>query len=185
VNDDDPSQPNEAVIKAITAPVSGALDRVKARLTAAAGALELGLPEMAHEEIEEIPPAFRTCEGVMRMRTMVFERMEAWELMCATAAHLAKNWPEKPEHWVWLAFATRRCKSVGEAASVLKQAVGLHPEEWVIPFNLACYASVTGDLKKAKELLGQAIEINPEVRAIALEDTDLNPLWDSLGETIE
>jgi hypothetical protein len=48
----------------------------------------------------------------------------------------------------------------------------------MIEFNLACYASVTGHLEKAKARLQRAIELKKEIRRLALDDEDLRPLLD-------
>ena len=48
----------------------------------------------------------------------------------------------------------------------------------MIAFNLACYASATGRMEDAKERLRNAIELDMDVRMLALDDEDLRPLWD-------
>ena len=48
----------------------------------------------------------------------------------------------------------------------------------MIAFNLACYASVAGRMEDAKERLRNAIELDKDVRVLALDDEDLRPLWD-------
>ena len=48
----------------------------------------------------------------------------------------------------------------------------------MIAFNLACYASVTGRMKEAKERLQRAIKLDKDIRGLALDGEDLKPLWD-------
>ena len=48
----------------------------------------------------------------------------------------------------------------------------------MIAFNLACYATVTGRMEDAKERFRNAIELDKDVRILALDDEDLRPLWD-------
>ena len=60
----------------------------------------------------------------------------------------------------------------------LLRARELHHDNAMIEFNLACYASVTGRMVEAKERLRHVIELDKEVRRLALEDEDLKPLWD-------
>jgi hypothetical protein len=57
----------------------------------------------------------------------------------------------------------------------------LHPKSAWIAFNLACYASVTGRMDEAKVRLRQAIELDNDIRRLALDDEDLRPLWDWIG----
>ena len=52
----------------------------------------------------------------------------------------------------------------------------------MIEFNLACYASVKNRVEEAKTRLKQAIELDKEIRSLALDDEDLKSLWDWIGE---
>ena len=45
----------------------------------------------------------------------------------------------------------------------------------MIVFNFACYASVTGRMEEAKEGLRYAIDLDKDIRALALDDEDLKP----------
>jgi hypothetical protein len=40
----------------------------------------------------------------------------------------------------------------------------------MIAFNLACYASVAGRIEEAKEHLRDAIELDKDIRGLALDD---------------
>lgn len=160
-------------------------DFIEVRLLAACGALELGIPELAADELEDIPPEYRMMRRVMEMRTMVYEKAESWDLMSETGRFLAEQWPEFPQHWIWAAYAIRRSRSVEEAEVWLKRGMEAHPAEPIIPFNLACYASVSGRIGEAKQLLERAITLDPQVRVMALDDPDLEPLWDTFMEPTE
>ena len=48
----------------------------------------------------------------------------------------------------------------------------------MIAFTLACYASVEGRMEEAKEQLRHAIELDKDIRKLAVDDGDLKPLWD-------
>jgi hypothetical protein len=58
----------------------------------------------------------------------------------------------------------------------------MFPKVWVVPYNLACYCAQTGRLSEAMAWLQKAIEISGErdVRAQALEDPDLKPIWNEI-----
>ena len=47
-------------------------------------------------------------------------------------------------------------------------------------FNLACYECQLGNLAGAKAKLEQAFALNGDLRTMALEDPDLEPLWGGL-----
>ena len=44
--------------------------------------------------------------------------------------------------------------------------------------RLACYASVAGRMEEAKERLRDAINLDKDIRKLALDHQDLRPLWD-------
>jgi tetratricopeptide (TPR) repeat protein len=75
----------------------------------------------------------------------------------------------------------RRAKSIQAAHAILTKAVGLHPTEGTIQFNLACYEAQMGNLDRAKTHLKRANEIDPRFGLMALEDADLEPLWTLLA----
>jgi hypothetical protein len=52
----------------------------------------------------------------------------------------------------------------------------------MIAFNLACYASVTGRMEQAKERLRHAIDLDKDIRGLALDDEDLKPLMGLLKD---
>jgi hypothetical protein len=51
----------------------------------------------------------------------------------------------------------------------------------MIAFNLASYANVTDRMEDAKERLRNAIELDKDIRRLAIDDEDLKPLWDWIG----
>jgi hypothetical protein len=68
-------------------------------------------------------------------------------------------------------------KASENAEAILLRAQKMHPQVAMIAFNLVCYASVTGRIEEAKERLRHAIELDKDVRGLALDDEDLKPLW--------
>ncbi|MCF7675559.1 MAG: hypothetical protein K9N23_02890 [Akkermansiaceae bacterium] len=152
-------------------------------LNAAAGYLTLGMVQEANDEIEEIPAAMKVTGEVMRARVDIYSAAKSWDLMREVADFLVRQWPENSQHWISLAYATRRCRSIEEAVVHLFDAVALHPGEPMIPFTLACYAAQTGRIDDARACLARAIALDPDLRLMALDDPDLEPLWESLGKT--
>jgi hypothetical protein len=58
------------------------------------------------------------------------------------------------------------------------------PLLFAVPYNLACYACQLGNLKEAWEWLQVAVELcdAEEIRNLAINDPDLEPLWDQVRE---
>jgi predicted Zn-dependent protease len=136
----------------------------------------------ANDEIEEIPTPTKISKNVMAARVEIYSAARAWEHMREVAAFLVREWPEEAHHWIALANATRRCRSITEAVAHLVNAMALHPDEPIIPFTLACYAAQAGRIEDAKLCLVRAIALSPDIRQRALDDPDLEPLWAGLGK---
>ena len=83
--------------------------------------------------------------------------------------------------WISFAYAVRRTESVEKAKAILLRAQAVHPKVAMIAFNLACYASVMGRIEEAKERLRHAIDLDKDIRGLALDDDDLKPLWDRIA----
>ena len=146
-------------------------------LSAALGFLELGDPDSAWEELELIPAEDRARPMVLRMRVEIYIAKERWMEMAEIARHLTEIQPEEPAHWVNRAWAERRHVGFEIAEQTLLKALEGFPDESIIHYNLACYVCCQGRIEEAKERLAKAIELDPQFRALALEDEDLEGVW--------
>ena len=144
---------------------------------ASSGYLELGMFDDAAMVLEEIKPEDKNRTEVLGMRVQLYMAAKKWDMAAAVASHLVKVEPENEVWWISLAYALRRTESVEKAEIILLRAQAIHPKNALIAFNLACYASVTGRME-AKERLRHAIELDKDIRGLALDDEDLKPLWD-------
>ncbi len=136
--------------------------------------------EEANAELEEIDPFCRHLPEVLVARVAIYQGLKKWELMAIVAKKLVEWNPDEPGHFISLAYATRRAESIQAAHAVLKRAEGLHPNDAIIQFNLACYEAQMGNLDLAKVNLERATRIDPKFRLMALDDLDLEALWESL-----
>ena len=103
------------------------------------------------------------------------------DMAAVVASHLVKVEPQNEAWWINLAYSVRRSEGVEKAEAILLRAQAIHPKVAMIAFNLACYASVTGRVEEAKERLRHAIELDKDIRRLAIDDEDLKPLWDWIG----
>jgi predicted Zn-dependent protease len=156
-------------------------------LQAAEGWLGLGDVESATNELKEISPDKDTHPSVLAVRYQIFAQAKQWDTAVEVADDLAKMLPEKPFVWINLAYATRRKTggSIPEAKKILLGAEPNFPKHYLFPYNLACYCSQLGELEQAQQWLKKAAKIdNAAVKKMAVEDTDLKPLWQSMGGTL-
>ena len=149
-------------------------------LQAAQGYIELGMFVEASDELDRIAPEDRAHPAVLAHRYVISVEMEEWTHAEVVARHLVKILPEEPGGWINWANATRRCQSIEDAKQVLLSAEKLHPNEATIQFNLGCYACQLGDLEEAKRRVTAATSLDEKFRIMALDDPDLQPLWDDL-----
>jgi hypothetical protein len=63
-------------------------------------------------------------------------------------------------------------------------AAVLFPNEWIIRYNLACYACQLGNHQEAWKWLEIAFNLGDanQVKLMALDDPDLEPIWADISE---
>ena len=150
-------------------------------LHAAMGYLELGMIAEAAGELESLPPEDRDRSSVLALRVEIYRTAKKWSLMEVVARELWKRHPDEPDHWTNLAWAVQRSDSVVAARDILLEAVERFPGDAMTHFNLGCYACQLGDIEQAKTRVGKAIELDAKFKLLALDDADLEPLWDSFA----
>ena len=149
-------------------------------LTAAEGYFELGMFLDANAELEEIDPEVRHVPEVLEVRVQIYRGLKKWELMQTVAKKLTEDDSQESQWPISWAYATRRSESLEAAKLILLEAWGVHKKEPMIPFNIACYECQLGHLERAKEFLGHAFKLSPDMRVMARDDEDLKALWDSI-----
>ena len=149
-------------------------------LTAAQGYLELEMYLEANDELERMTPEVHLFKEVLMVRCMIYYSLKKWELMQVVTKKLTEYSPDNTGYWINLAYATRRTESNEAARQILLGVLPTHAGHSMIYYNLACYECQLGNLEKAKVYLETALKIEPRCRTIALDDEDLQPLWDQL-----
>ena len=131
--------------------------------------------------LDEIAPEDKNRNEVLGARVVLYMAAKKWDMAAAIASHLVKVDPNNEAWWINLAYSLRRIEGVEKAEAILLRAQAIHPKVAMIAFNLACYASVTGRIEEAKTRLRHAIDLDKDIRLLALDDEDLRPLWDWIG----
>jgi Flp pilus assembly protein TadD len=155
-------------------------------LSAAVGWYELGNLAEAESELELISSPRRNHPDVLEVRWMLLARANRWDEGVKVAEDLVRAAPRRSSGWLHRAYALRRAGNGGlqQAWDALLPAAGKFPRESTIPYNLSCYACQMGRLDEARSWLRQALAVGGEkkVRAMALQDEDLKPLWPELAQ---
>ena len=154
---------------------------IQRHLRAAIGFIELGMLVDAASELESLPPEDRDRSSVLALRVEIYRTAGSWSLMEVVARELWKRHPDEPDYWTNLAWAVRRSDSVLAARDILLEAVERFPGDAMTHFNLGCYSCQLGDIEQAKTRVGKAIELDAKFKLLALDDADLEPLWEQIG----
>jgi len=144
----------------------------------------LGDATAAQSELDRMSIPSRSAPETLEIAWEIYSATGAWSEAFAAAARLVQAAPEQDGGWIHRAFAARRMPGGGlEAArTALLPAVKMFPKQFLVPYNLSCYAAQLGQLGEAWEWLERAMAVgNREtVRRMALRDEDLQPLWSRL-----
>ena len=155
-------------------------DRVRWNLERADGFLDLRLPDRAGNELDQIPDEHRRALPYYQIRMRLALEQERWTPALECASELHRQMPEEPSTWIQLAYATRRAADLPAAESILLNAIKQFPGNAMIQYNLACYECQLGRLDKAQTFLSKAVGLDRGFKRLALEDEDLEPLWEEL-----
>ena len=144
---------------------------------AAVGYVQLGMFSEADAELDKIDPFCRAAPEVLAVRLEIYAGLRKWELMQVVAEKLANYDPAEAQWRISFAYATRRAESIDKAREILLSALDSHSEEPTIHYNLACYESQLGNFSAAKQHLMKATKADGKFKLMALDDSDLEPLW--------
>jgi Flp pilus assembly protein TadD len=151
-------------------------------LTAAEGWLELGNAFEAAAEWDQLSPVAQQHPSALELRWQILARLGDWDCAARVAENLVRAAPDNSAGWLHRAYALRRATDGGleQAWLALHPAAEKFPEEPVIAYNLACYATQLGRLDEGWEWLLRSLQISKDpqrVRRMALKDADLQLLW--------
>ncbi len=151
-------------------------------LVAATGWLELGNWKEGVVELDQIGPELQAHPDVLRVRWALASAAKEWPQAVEFARALAEKEPEDSFGFIHQAYALHEMKRTREAWDMLGPAAEKFPKEYLIQYNLACYACQLGERDKALAFLANAVKLGAkrDVRAMALKDADLAPLRDEI-----
>ncbi len=154
-------------------------------LQAAQGWVELGNAVEAGAELRKLGPERGNHPEVLKVRWGICAVKKEWEAAADLAAALVDLEPEVPLGWVHRSYALHELKRTEEARDNLLSAVDKFPASATMRYNLACYECQLGHLAAARAWLEKAFRLGDPagMKACALDDPDLEPLWAGLRST--
>jgi tetratricopeptide (TPR) repeat protein len=154
-------------------------DRTQRHLDAAAGYLDLGLPQKALEILQGRPD----------WATMPFEAgLLTGQALRALGRHREALRPLetaaalRPDDLVVameLGWCYKRTHRLAQAIDALERARKHHPRTAELHYNLACYWSLAQNPSKALDGLTIALELEPRLRLQITDEPDFDPLRDN------
>ena len=134
-------------------------DDIAAASRRALGFLELGMPEDALAELDEIPASNSMA---LHLRVDALFRLGDWSAAAAICLPMTEQEPSDPGWWIQAAYAQRRARSVEEAEVVLLAGLSRHPANGLILYNLACYTCMQDRIDDARRYFHRAAATDPE-----------------------
>ncbi len=154
------------------------------RLEEADGYLDLRMPVRAQELLSNMPKACQDHPLFIAIRLRLAMDQKEWALGSALGEALTRQNPDSLEGFIHWAYCVRRHVDIPSARHILAAASKRWPKEPLIFYNLACYECQMGHLVEALRLLRKAVRQQADFQTLALEDTDLQPLWPLLEEGV-
>lgn len=157
-------------------------------LDAAEGWLGLGDHLAANDELDSITPRLRAHPDVLKLRFEVYAKAGKWEACADIARAVARLVPDQPFGHLALAHALRRAPGGGlEAALHALVTAADRIQDCGLAFSAACCCAQLGQLQEARAWLEKSFRLAEkagtldEARARALDERDLEPLWQEIG----
>ena len=155
-------------------------DTDKRLLLAAQGWLELGLLSEAFEELDNLDPSRRVHPEVLKVRWSLYQSAKKWHDAAKVARMLIDVFAGEFDGWWMFSFAMHEAGHTQEAYDSLVSVRAKFSGEYLLHYNLGCYLARLGRLEEARGSLRAAFGLNSEMRANAIKDPDLKPLWAEL-----
>ncbi len=155
---------------------------LKQVLTAVEGYCELGMLQAAWEEIETLPESIRITPVVLKAKTLVLLREEAWNQALDVSRELIERYPESSSGYIHAAYCLHEIGETEKAMEILENGPPSLQEEPVYYYNLSCYQARLGAIKDARKALMRSLEMDETLLKIARNDPDLKEFWNELGK---
>ena len=147
-------------------------------LLATEGYIDLGMYQEAATELLQLDPAYFALEETLVLQLCVYAGLQQWSEAHDLANALSSQEPDNPQWTIWAASAACRLHSVEAAKGILLKALATHPDNANIHYNLSCYETRLQHFRTAQRHLARAIQLDPRFRLVAMDDADLEPLWE-------
>jgi predicted Zn-dependent protease len=142
-------------------------------LIAAQGYSELGLPELALDELSQVPDDFQHEPVVVETRVSVLMQAKRFKDALPFSQELCRLQPEKTAGFIHAAFCLHELGNTPGARELLLSGPAALKAEPTYHYNLACYEAALGNLDEARAHLDVSFAMDKKLRDHARTDPDL------------
>lgn len=146
-------------------------------LKAAIGYLDLGMPQDALEELDQLDPADQDMLEVLEMRAYLQQFLGQWQPAASTYQRLCEREDASVDRFLAWACCLYELKDYPACRDALLAAPTAKADRHALwHFHLACYLALTGDKQQARDRALHALKLEPALRQMALRNSNLGPL---------
>lgn len=142
-------------------------------MLAAAGWLELGLPEGALEELGRLPASDQNLPEALELKLQAQMDSKAWNAAADLARVLCVRQPANARYFLHAAYCLHETGDTFAARNQLLSGPKALLDMPLFHYNLACYHWTLGEQDRARTHLSRAIAMDASYREAALTDRDL------------
>ena len=136
----------------------------------------MGLPDLALEELAEVPAEHQHDAVVVETRLTVLMQAHRYEDALPFGQELCSLVPDKTVGFIHLAYCLHELGNTKAARELLLSGPPALKAEATYHYNLACYEAVLGNYDDARAHLGVSFAMDKKLREYAHTDPDLAPL---------
>ena len=139
------------------------------------GWLELGCPNEASEELEQLPDTLHSTREVLKLKCSILSIARNWAELSMLSSTSSLYFPKEAsftEDWAW---AEHKQGRTAEAYAILVEAGRKNQKTWRTAYFLACFAYALKRVREATEWLGLAFLLHSspaQLKARALREDD-------------
>ncbi len=156
------------------------IQEVREKMEAAHGFHELGMYDDAWTVLDDLPPEDKSHPLVVLLRLDILLGLEQWDDAVALGTGACRQWPVIDGFFFKTVTALIELHEYQKAKDLLLAGPESLQQKAPYWYDLACCQCRTGELEEAKKSIVECFERDQDIRAQALDDPDLEPLWESI-----
>ena len=156
------------------------IQSVREKIEAAHGFHELGMHTDAWTVLDDLPPEDKAHPLVVLLRLDILLGMDRWDDAVALGTGACRQWPVVDGFFFKTVTALIELHEYQQAKDLLLAGPESLQQKAPYWYDLACCQCRTGELEGAKKSIVECFERDQVLRMRALDDPDLESLWESL-----